>query len=66
MRPEAERVYTKIPEAAFCPRCHRRVQLPSFLKTARIGGSIRVSCGCKKGVVVIKGNMQPQIEEAVS
>lgn len=48
------RTYTKIPEAAFCPVCHRRVGLPSFLKTAKIGGQVRVECVCKRGVVVIQ------------
>jgi uncharacterized CHY-type Zn-finger protein len=41
----------------FCPRCHRRVEPPAFLKqpNLKVKGAINLQCGyCKKGRVVIK------------
>lgn len=38
----------------FCPRCHRRIEVPEFLKTAKIKikGGMNIKCGyCNQGVV---------------
>jgi RNase P subunit RPR2 len=38
----------------FCPRCHRQIALPEFLRSGRIKaeGSITIGCGnCGKGKV---------------
>jgi uncharacterized CHY-type Zn-finger protein len=40
----------------FCPRCHKRVEPPPFLKTGKVKaeGKITIGCGnCKKGKVVL-------------
>lgn len=60
-----ERLYTKVPEVAHCPKCHRPIKVPSFLKQAKIQGEIRLGCCCKKGVAVIKPQNVPQ-EETVN
>lgn len=42
----------------FCPRCHRLVELPVFLKSGKVKveGTITIGCGnCGKGKVVIRG-----------
>lgn len=41
----------------FCPRCHRLVELPAFLRTGRVKveGTITIGCGnCGKCKVVIR------------
>jgi len=39
----------------FCPRCHRKVELP-FKGNVNIKGKMRINCGyCKKGKIVVKG-----------
>lgn len=53
-----ERTYNRIPEVAHCPLCHRRVGLPAFVKTANIKGVVKVTCGCKRGAVVITRGVQ--------
>ena len=60
-----ERFYAKVPEAAFCPKCHRRVAIPSFLKQAKISGKVRVECACKGGVVVIQPKREPEVQHNV-
>ena len=43
----------------FCPKCHREVKLPDFLKgsNVKINGECKISCGnCKKGIVIFKQN----------
>jgi hypothetical protein len=42
----------------FCPKCHQRVQIPSFFDKINIKGNarIKIKCGhCKKGEVTING-----------
>jgi uncharacterized CHY-type Zn-finger protein len=43
----------------FCPHCHRRIETPKWLKTAKlkVTGKIVLTCGnCKRGKVTINGN----------
>jgi len=54
-------VITSLPIAkkiVFCPICHRRIDLPEFIKKSNIKSDrINVTCGnCKKGKVKINGN----------
>ena len=40
----------------FCPRCHKMIVIPEFLKKDNvvIKGEVKVNCGnCKKGFVTI-------------
>jgi DNA-directed RNA polymerase subunit RPC12/RpoP len=59
----AETVAEKPKPILFCPRCHRRVELP-FKGNVKIKGTMRIACGwCKKGKIIVKGengNSLPQ------
>lgn len=49
------RLYPQVPEVAHCPRCHRPLKVPPFLRTAKISGTINLDCGhCKQGRAVIQ------------
>lgn len=57
----------------FCPRCHKRIDPPKWLKKANIVAEkgINLQCGyCKKGQVTIflpkrEEIVQPQLEQSV-
>lgn len=41
----------------FCPRCHRRIELPQLLKDGKVKAEkgVTLGCGnCKKGKVTVK------------
>lgn len=42
----------------FCPKCHKRITPPEFIKNANISGNIILSCGDNKckGKIKIKNN----------
>ena len=51
----------------FCPRCHRRIDVPPFLRNfqgkvnIKTNGKINVMCGyCKKGKIQIELPEQPK------
>lgn len=49
----------------FCPRCHRKVELPKWMNTANIKAEngITLQCGyCKKGKVTIKLSLSTPVE----
>lgn len=52
-----ERVYEVKPDRMYCPSCHREVNLP-FQGNMNITGNIKIACGCKGGVVMIKGKKE--------
>jgi uncharacterized CHY-type Zn-finger protein len=49
----------KIDRPYFCNRCHRRIEIPEWLKNAnfKVSGAVVINCGnCKKGKVKINGS----------
>ena len=43
--------------ARFCPRCHRLIELPAFLRSGnvKVEGKVTVVCGnCRKGKVTVR------------
>jgi len=43
----------------FCPSCHRRIEIPGWLKSTniKVGGGFIINCGyCKNGQVKINGS----------
>lgn len=46
-----EKVF-KNKDMMFCPSCHKKVENP--MKGANITGTLRIACGCKKGVCIVK------------
>lgn len=42
----------------FCPRCHRRIEIPKWLRDgkAKISGRVVINCGnCGSGKVTVNG-----------
>jgi hypothetical protein len=60
-----ERRYSKLPEAAFCPTCHGRIHLPSFVRSDNVKGKIRVACRHDHGVVVISGRGRSVVDSVL-
>ena len=39
----------------FCKHCHKRLEVPSFVKGANIKGEVNVTCKCGHVNSIIKG-----------
>lgn len=41
----------------FCNRCHRRVEVPKWIRAGNIKGKVKIRCPhCKKGEVEFQGD----------
>lgn len=53
-------------ETKWCPRCHKKVEIPDFIKNMNITGTINIGCGnCKAGKVIIYGKTSKKNEKDV-